>query len=210
MGGFINNAINNEIASDILNYIFLKVQHCFELMIQDCLKLCVKIDNNENRIRDYLFSKYLNNDEIMRKIDFDNFRFFAEVPENYSNNIPLGRTDLQVISIDDFRHRNRYFIIECKRLDGGATLNRKYIDDGIRRFVGEDPKYSSYYKTNGMIGFLVKTIDIDKNVEKINNLLKKDYTDITTKEYLCKETHSGIYISTHGLKNTDIKLKHLA
>jgi hypothetical protein len=131
-------------------------------------------------------------------MDFDNFRFFTETPENYINGKPQGRTDLQVFSINEFKHRNRYFVIECKRIDGNRALNRKYIDEGIRRFVGKSPKYKSYYKMNCMLGFAVKYIDIAQNVEKINSLLKTDYTEIHVQDYLYAGIIPYTYISSHA------------
>ena len=204
MSGFKNTSLNNTIASSILNHIVSKVLACFENMIEDCANGSIKIANNETSIRDHLFCNYLNNDEIMRSMDFDNFRFFAETPENYIDSKPQGRTDLQVFSINEFSHRNRYFIIECKRIDGNLNLNREYIDEGIRRFVRESPKYISYYKMNCMLGFIVRCIDIAKNVEKINGLLQTDYTDIHVQDYLCAGIIPNTYISSHNLNENDL------
>jgi len=209
MSGFKNTSLNNTIASSILNHIVSKVLACFEKMIEDYANGSKKIANNETAIRDHLFCNYLNNDEFMRSMDFDNFRFWAETPENYIDSKPQGRTDLQVFSINEFSHRNRYFIIECKRIDGNLTLNREYIDKGIRRFVGESPKYKSYYKINCMLGFVVRCIDIAKNVEKINGLLQTDYTDIHVQDYLCAGIIPNTYISSHNLNGNDlIELTH--
>jgi hypothetical protein len=204
MSGFKNTSLNSMITLSVLNQIVSKVLACFEKMIKDCGNNSIKIANNETAIRDHLFYNYLNNDEIMRNMDFDNFRFLAETPENYMDGKPQGRTDLQVFSINEFRHRNRYFIIECKRIDGNLTLNREYIDEGIRRFVGESPKYKSYYKMNCMLGFIVRCINIAKNVEKINDLLQIDYADIHVQDYLCAGIIPNTYISSHNLKGNDL------
>ena len=198
MNGFKNTSFNRQIVSGILNHIIEKVLECFDLMRRDCEQNSEKVANNEIAIRDYLFCNYLNNDAVMQKIGFDNFRFSSETPENYVDNKPKGRADLQVYSIDDFRHRDRYFIIECKRVDGNLTLTREYVDEGIRRFVGKIPKYTSYYRMNCMLGFIVKNSDISKNIDCINQLLRNDYSDIHVREYL----HAGLtpytYISSHG------------
>lgn len=71
-------------------------------------------------------------------------------------------------------------MIECKRLDdknqeGKNGLNAKYIKNGICRFVTR--KYSSYFGINGMMGFIVKKVDINDNISKINTLLDKDLID---------------------------------
>jgi len=198
LSGFKNTLLNRQIAFCSLNYIVVKILECFDLMQQDCESECRKIPNNENAIRDFLFSNYLNNDAIMESIDFQDFRFSPEVPENYVDSEPQGRTDLQVFSIDEFHHRERYFIIECKRIDGNLTLNREYIKNGIRRFVSTPPQYTSYYKMNCMLGFIVRAINVERNVDKINHLLENDYPDINVRDYLHIDTISGTYISSHG------------
>lgn len=184
MSGFKDGSLNREIASSTLSYIVSKIIACFEKMIDDYSNDSIKIANKENVIRDHLFSKYLDNDEVMRNMGFDDFRFFSETPVNYINGQPQGRTDLHVISIHEFRHRKKYFTIECKRLDGNTTLNRKYIGEGMRRFLGESPKYSSLYQVNGMLGFVVKCIDIASNVEKLIVFYKPHIQKL-----MCKNTY---------------------
>ncbi|MCL2322013.1 MAG: hypothetical protein FWC47_07915 [Oscillospiraceae bacterium] len=198
MNGFLNDSFNRHIAADILSHIVTKVLECIDLMREDCENNLKKLDNNEIVIRDYLYCNYLNDDTVMRSINFDNYRFISEVPENYVDNKPIGRADLQVFNIEQFRHRAQYFIIECKRIDGNLTLNRKYIDEGMRRFVGRMPKYTSYYNMNCMLGFVVKNIDVQKNVDSLNQLLQKDYTDIHVEEYLYTWRILRTYISSHG------------
>lgn len=198
MSGFHNASLNRQMAWEILNHIVQKVLECLDLMRQDCVCSSHKIANNEIKIRDYLFANYLNNDAVMHKIDFDNFRFFSEAPENYLDSTPQGRADLQVFSIDNFSNRQSYFIIECKRLDGNLTLNRDYINEGVRRFTGEKPKYTSYHKMNCMLGFVVKNIDTDMNIALINQLLRDEYSDIPVKDYLRAGFFPHTYVSVHG------------
>lgn len=209
MNGFSDSLLNQHIAIDILNHIVEKVLECFDLMMQDCSRNSHKIDNNETAIRDYLFCNYLNNDDVMRNINFDDFRFSSEVPENYVNSRPQGRTDLQIYSFDNFRFRERYFIIECKRIGGDLTLNRKYIDDGMCRFIGDKPKYTSYFKVNCMLGFVIKNIDIGENINRINSLLKNTYPNVPVQDYLHKWRIPNTYISSHGkAADTQITLIH--
>jgi hypothetical protein len=210
MNGFSDALLRRQAAAGILNHIIEKILECFELMRQDCERRSEKIANNEITIRDHLFCKYLNDDTVMRDIGFDNFRFFSEVPENYIDGKPQGRVDLQVCNVNDFSDRKCYFIIECKRIAGDQNLNRKYIDEGIRRFVGKMPKYASYHKMNCMMGFVVKEIDIDKNADCINRLLKDDYSDIHVQDYLHAGTIPQTYISSHGEEeNERITLVHV-
>jgi len=208
MGGFGNAALNGLIAFNILNAVVDKVVACVDMMCRDCVSNAKAIDNNEAAIRDYLFTNYLDNDEIMEIVGLGNFRFQSEVPENYISNRPIGRVDLQVYSVEEFRHRKRYFIIECKRVDGKLNLNRAYIDDGIRRFVGEKPRYTSYYKANCMLGFVVKDIDIDSNVDRINKLLENKHIDIPVHKYLQIQPQRNTYTSHHGCFEQRIILIH--
>jgi len=207
--GFVDASLNNLIAVGILEHIIMKVIECVDMMRSELESVSQRIDNSELTIRDYLFNNYLNNDGVMNAIGFDNYRFHPEVPENYIDSKPIGRVDLHVYSIDDFRHRKRYFIIECKKINGTLPLNRAYIDEGIRRFAGDDPKYTSYYKTNGMIGFVVRNTDIESNVAYINRLMAEDYREIHVHEYLRLNPKSNMYVSTHGCdENRRVTLVH--
>lgn len=209
MSGFLDPSLNQLISTNTLKYIISKLIVCMEMMSTDCAAEAQRIDNNEIVIRDFLFSNYLDNDDKMQTVGLNDFRFESEAPENYINGVPQGRADLKVYSIDDFRHRKRYFIIECKRIDGNLTLNREYVDNGIRRFIGLSPKYTSYYNSNCMFGFLVKTVDIGKNVDCINQLLCNDYGDIPVQDYLHLDIDSDFYLSTHGdKKSSQVALIH--
>lgn len=89
--------------------------------------------------------------------------FDAEVAEGYdlTSEEYIGRVDIKVYSINTIINPKDYYIIECKRIDGSSTLNRKFITEGICRFILNKPKYSSYNKKNIMLGFVVKNIDIE-------------------------------------------------
>jgi hypothetical protein len=202
-------SLKRQLAPILLNHIIEKMLECFNRMRQDCERKLEKLVNSETVIRDYFFLNYLNNDSVMQDIGFDDFRFFSEVPENYINNTPTGRTDLQVFNIEQFRHREQYFTIECKRVDGNLTLNRAYIDQGMRRFLGKQPKYPSYYKMNGMMGFVIRNIDINNNVNRINKLLRDNYTDLHVQDYLHAGTIPHTFLSSHGEDpNEQITLIH--
>lgn len=198
MSGFLDPSLNQLISIATLKYIADKMIRCVELMSNDCSAKSRRVANNEILIRDYLFAHFLVNDDKMQEVGLDDFRFESESPENYINGVPQGRADLKVYNINEFRHRNRYFVIECKRIDGNLTLNREYANNGIRRFVGPLPKYTSYYKANCMFGFLVRTVDVGENVTCINRLLRNDYSDIPVCDYLYKDKDSNFYQSTHG------------
>lgn len=60
-------------------------------------------------------------------------------------------------AIDD-RHREKSFVVECKRLgsktDSGWDLNEQYVTGGIARFVSPEWKYGLHMGDGMMIGFV--------------------------------------------------------
>jgi len=158
--------------------ILSKITVCYHKMIVDYST----IENDENAIRDILLLNYLKNDKIREEIGLINlYNFEREVQEDDSE----GRTDIKITTRDTFKKQKAYYTIECKRLDninttGTTGLNAKYVSNGIERFISK--KYSSYYRVNGMIGFIVGKMDIHQNIEKINTLLKTNKAINTTKK----------------------------
>lgn len=63
--------------------------------------------------------------------------------------------------------------MECKRLDGKQPLNQKYVNEGICRFVGDSPQYSSYNHQNIMLGLVVKKIDRSVVMNAISDIHTK-------------------------------------
>lgn len=179
--------------------------------IIDCYYLMIKkeknLKNDENYISDIFHQNYLNNNKVRKKINnLNNYLFEREAPENN-----IGRIDFKILTKNSFEDTTAYYIIECKRLDnknqnGKNGLNNKYINEGIKRFT--DGKYKSFKKENGMIGFVVENMDIDKNINHINNLLKHN-KEINTRQFLKNKFISNnfkfSYISTHN----SITLYHL-
>lgn len=182
-----------------------KIIACYNLMLTDN----VSLSNDENSIRDVLLINYLNDNSVRRKIELTDYLFNREVPESKT----IGRTDIKIETQNTFQDTDAYYTIECKRLDasnatGETGLNAKYIQNGINRFVSKT--YSTYYKTNGMIGFVVQEMDIHKNVVAINGLLKS--TANTTRElyhYKIVSDFDYSYCSTHSLDNDGILIYHL-
>jgi len=191
-----------------LENILSKITFCYKLLIENENS----VPNNENKIRDILVNKYINNPEIKRRIELKYF-ILPEVPESKST----GRTDIRIQPPNSFYEQEAYYIIECKRIDNNARrgtsgLNYKYIRNGIVRFTTNF--YSSYYKTNAMIGFVVEPIDIHANTEDINFLLENDFKKINTISLITKENFIADfefhYSSNHLLDNSDnLKLYHL-
>ena len=215
MSGFNHKLFNKKIAESMIQDILVKILQCSEMMVADYKISGKRIRNHEEHIRNVLYNEYLNDNRIVEKIGLNKFHFEAEVPENYQNHTPIGRVDLKVINQDTFTQKDAYFIIECKRIDGGVRLNKAYVTDGINRFLSHkrnQSKYSSYYGVNCMLGFVVNRIDIDKNMTKINlihqeiNTLKKKATDIN--EYIFNEHFKFTYVSNYSMSNNILKLYH--
>ena len=172
----------------------------------------ISLTNDENSIRNVLLISYLKNNNVRKKIGLTNYLFDREVPEDTT----IGRTDIKIQTSNTFLDTNAYYTIECKRLDavnvtGTTGLNAKYIENGICRFTNRI--YSAYHKTNGMIGFITQAIDIHKNVQFINNLLKKSFVEANTYQELApRYILNGFdysYCSSHGTGNEEILIYHL-
>ena len=188
--------------------ILSKIITCYSFMLKDN----VSLTNDENTIRDVLLINYLKNNSIRKKINLTNYLFDREVPEDRS----LGRTDIKIQTQNTFEDTSAYYIIECKRLDatnttGTTGLNAEYIKNGIFRFVSA--YYSNYCKTNGMIGFVVKSIDINENVSLINNLLERIFADTNTTQYLqyrkILADFNFSYCSYHNVVGNEVLIYHL-
>lgn len=185
------------------------ITNCFRMMKEDK----VSVDNDENKIRDLLLLEYLKNNQIRKKLDLLQWHFEREVQEDHS----IGRTDLKVISGNTFLTQEAYYILECKRLDntnvtGLTGLNAKYIENGICRFTSKH--YSSYYRVNGMIGFIVENMDISANILNINELLINGFKWSNTTESIVQdnfiEGFSYHYHSIHtDVDNNALKIYHL-
>ncbi len=169
--------------------------------------------HDENEIRNILLNGYLKNSDIKKQINITEYLFDKETNEIHSK----GRVDIRIMPINPFISDEAYYIIECKRLDnkacrGVSGLNYKYIDDGIQRFT--TGYYSSYYNVNAMIGFIVDSLDIHKNIEDINFLLLNKFRNITTISALGKEgfidNYEFHYRSIHLTnEKNELKLYHL-
>jgi len=183
---FDTSAINYELEFVDLMY---NIYKCYQLIISDSV---VVPKNDENGIRDILLLDYINKKEIRHNLcSIKGYRFDKEVDVND------GRVDIKIITAIDFEEFEEFYVIECKRLDGYSKLNTAYVNDGIKRFTTpyKSPLkyyYPSNYGINGMIGFIVKTINIDSNIKKL-------------KEKLIPIKKDVFYESNHK----DVKLFHL-
>jgi len=199
-----NSIFYNAEFEDVLS----KIITCYNLMRTDN----VSLTNDENAIRDVLLINYLKDNPTRKKIKLTDYLFDREVPEDRS----LGRTDIKIQTLNTFQDTSAYYIIECKRLDatnpnGTTGLNAKYIENGICRFASTS--YSTHYKTNGMIGFVVEELDINKNVSSINNLLLTNFSKASTTQDLqyrkIVTDFDFSYCSCHNVTKDSVVLYHL-
>ena len=213
MSGFQNSALNRVYKEESFERIIGAIVKGCKLMVSDCVKNRYLLCNHEEKIRTYLVQNYLDNDEKRDDIGLQgiNIRFDIEVPVNYNPATisHIGRTDIRIVSDDWFRNREAYYIVECKRLDGGDALNDLYVQEGVSRFVGDTPKYSSFYNKNIMLGFCVKKYNINQSVMKIAGihtcLISEELRGLT----ICSDTRTyKIYESTYT-KPQELELKHI-
>ena len=210
MGGFQDKLLNQHFKQNFYNIIITTLITSCKLMMENCCSNKLSIPNHEEKIRTYLLENYLENEKTRCIIGLSDvpIRFLPEVPENYDmdNNTYIGRTDIRVLSSNWLSNPKDYYIVECKRIDGTKSLNQKYVDEGIGRFVGDSPKYSSYNNQNIMLGFVVKEIDCSVVISDISNihtnrigsLIDIDITIIENYKdyYLCESVYTNkLYLS---------------
>ncbi|MVM29282.1 hypothetical protein GO755_04500 [Spirosoma sp. HMF4905] len=141
--------------------------------IVDCFQILKEkeknIANDEEIIRNLLYARYLTNSSIKKQLDFTSGRFCAEPATIDKDTLKeTGYLDLKVCLANHFNDDDIFFIIECKRLDGGNTLNREYVREGINRFITS--QYPSHLSVNAMIGFCVTACDLDGLVTAPNGI----------------------------------------
>ena len=187
-------------------YILSGIIACYSTMQSEK----VSVINNENNIRDKILYSYLKKNHYKQQFGLKDYLFDPELPES------KGRIDIRIMPINPFISDEAYYIIECKRLDatnqnGTTGLNGEYISEGICRFVSS--KYSSYYKTNGMIGFIVQSMNIHDNTKCINGLLTNQNFQINTRQDLqprkIADNFGYSYFSTHSIGKQEIVIYHL-
>ena len=174
MGGFgfdkLNDIFKTATFAEMRNFVI----DCCGLMREDWKSKNESLPNLENEIRNELTFSYLRDSTIKTRLGYDNLKlsFDAEVAESYDPITlkTMGRVDIKVTNEDTLIHNERYYTIECKRLDGSKTFNKSYVTQGVSRFVSSDAKYPSAYGKNIMLGFVVRQLDIKQNTQKINEL----------------------------------------
>jgi len=209
MNGFSKESNNIVFEQGLFDVIVLHVSRCCNNMQNDCREEKEHLFNHENKISNRLVTRYLNK-------NIKGIRFTLENPENYvpETDTFLGRTDIKVVTKDWFYEDiNAYYTIESKRIDGNSDLNKKYVSDGIVRFVDILPKYSSFYDKNIMLGYVVRKIDIDANVKEIDKLQHQLLVGVKIGNMgLISDDDEGFsrYDCTYQLSNnSEVELAHL-
>lgn len=200
----------DEVCTGEFEIILSKITYCYKRIVASNKTIPL---NDENGIRDIFLLDYLKNPKVKTELNLTNYLFDRETSEDNST----GRVDIRIMPVNPFVSDEAYYILECKRLDkkarkGTSGLNYKYIENGIVRFTTNF--YSSYFKTNAMIGFVVEPIDIHANTEDINFLLENDFKKINTSLFITKENFIDDfefhYSSNHLSHNSNkLKLYHL-
>ena len=186
--------------------ILSKITICYYKMIENKEPLF----KDENKIRDVLVNDYLNNPKIKKELKLEYF-INPEVPEKNNK-----RPDIKFQSPNTFYNPEQYYSIECKvlnneNLTGKTGLNAKYVENGIYRFTSN--YYSSFYRVNAMIGFIIEKLDTHKNIENINVILQSNNAINTTKEITSSsfiEDFKYHYHSEHlDESNQKLRIYHL-
>ena len=178
------------------------------MRIYDYEKRQLKLPNDENKIRSIMIEEYMKTQKSA--YGMSDYRFELEVPENYvGEGKHIGRVDIRIVLISDFEKEDAYYIIECKRIDGSADLNKKYVKEGIARFVTE--KYSSYYGRNIMLGFVVKKIDVSANTLIIEDIQNSDSNKYMHGEFelLKNDDLTTTYKCSYQVEKGLLELQHI-
>ncbi len=162
---------------------FEYVMYVLHICYTQMLEIYSEIENNENKIRNRLYKDFLKPVKVKEQLSIDKWIFHPELPEIDDDYHEYGRTDIALYLPDEYlKNENAYYVIECKRIDGNKTLNDAYFNNGIDRFIKE--KYPTYNHKAGMLGFVVKPINIDHNSKKNLKLKSSDIIASANFEYI--------------------------
>ena len=202
----ISEALRRDDFERIRDYI---VESC-NLLLEDYQHQRKQMPNHENKIRNILLEEYLDDDSQRTDFDMGDYRFFPETQEHYDGQGNyIGRADIRVMLKTDFEKRNAYYLVECKRLDGSPNLNKEYVEEGVVRFVSR--KYSAYYGKGMMLGFVVKKMNISKNVQEIEDLQNTSTEPNTHGKFTALDirTSQEIYSCVYQLQWGVLELRHI-
>ena len=207
MSGFRNKSYNAAFETGFFEKVIEHLIKSSGKMKTDCVNDDNKLYNNEDAITNRLVEIYLNKNDPA-------IRYILQAPENFDVKTDQfkGRVDIKVILNNRFISGMIYYIIECKRINGKSDLNTKYVNEGVARFIGDKPKYSSKDKRNIMFGYVVEPLDIPENTKKIEglqkSLLKRTAVGGFALVESCNPEHY-IYKCQYQSGGSSIELSHL-
>lgn len=211
MSGFKNSSLNFLVKQNYFEQILMFLVKSGDLI----LKNNVKIENHEEKITAHIVENYLKNNCVVDSSFPFAFETECKVNFNQITKSYAGRADIRVSSTNALLRKdpNDYYIIECKRIDGTANLNKKYVTEGIARFVVPPVKYESYHNKNIMFAYIVTKIDIKNNVIKIDSIQKRELSKFISKDIAINpnQTNNGCYLceSEYGSVPDKLKLSHI-
>ena len=208
MSGMLNRNILRTLYRANFEKIITYILDICALIVKDYEERQLKLPNDENKIRSIMLEEYMNKQKAAHGMS--GYKFELEVPENYAGSGQhIGRVDIRILLKSDFEKDDAYYIIECKRIDGSFDLNKKYVKEGVARFVTE--KYSSYYGRNIMLGFVVKKIDISSNVKLIEEIQNADLSQQMhgNFEFIESKDVTESYKCMYQIQSGEIELCHI-
>ena len=219
MRGFKNPSLNFDLKQGLYEKILDFLEKSIELMVINYNISGDKLENSEEKITAHLVEMYLNEPSVRNKLFIQSipFKFINESVENFdiNTNTYAGRVDIKVVSSDWLSCENNkdYYTIECKRIDGSNDLNKKYVVQGVKRFVVPPIKYPSYHIKNIMLGYIVKEININKTISTIGNIHRIELSDFIKNDILCIINKSSINHctceSSYNIEGSVLLLNHL-
>ena len=210
MRGFKNNRLNLLFQKDDFNQIIEYLVKGCKNMKSNCINSVSLLPNDENKIRNILLKEYIAVDYIQKQNGMENYRFEPETQENYDGKGNfIGRADIKILLKTDFERNDAYFLVECKRIDGKSKLNKKYIEEGVGRFISG--KYSSYYGQNFMLGFVVVKVDIVANKNRIEHIQNTHLDKQMHGKFItqCIEEDVGVFRCVYKLTSVELELGHI-
>ncbi len=117
--------------------------------------------------------------------------------------------DIRILLKSDFEKEDAYYVIECKRIDGTSDLNKKYVKEGVARFVTQ--KYSSYYGRNIMLGFVVKKVNMSANAKLIEGIQNADLNQHVhgNLRLVKSEGVTESYKCMYQIQSGELELRHI-
>ena len=168
------------------------------------------LENLEDKITGRLLIDFLEEDDFRNKMKLHDYRFVPESTTYDDDFNQIGYVDIRVLvnhKINGFKTTSADYIVECKRLDGSKNLNRKYITNGICRFINELYTKRNIHKVSAMLGFVVRETNIDEIVKQINQIAIDEKIEINVVQSLISHHIVDSFDNSYYSKHTTISGK---